>query len=178
MVETSAEPTSELQPAINGTPSETTEDRLARIEAMLTILAQQQMAGPPPMGYTPPQSSPGTLVPLSQTVGVLGTLTGAAPPKRRRWLDWPVIREIRLVSRMYVDPRYSPSRTAQLGVPLILLCAVLNYLFWSAWLDWTFVSPVIERGVLMVFAVVLYRILANEIVRYAAVLDYLERSGR
>jgi hypothetical protein len=168
-----------LEPAGNGTPSLVTDERLRRIEAALVTLALQQAAGPPPAGFqpTPPRNS----VPLSLAVHAAqaaGYIPGAEAAKRRRWIDWPVIREIRLVSRMYVDPRYSPSRLAQVGVPLLIGLLILNYLFWRGWLDFTFVSPVMERLGVMVVAVVLYRILTAEMTRYAAVLDYLERSGR
>jgi hypothetical protein len=177
-----SEPTTELVPAPTEVNGDMTDERLRRIEAAVMVLAAQQAAGPPPEGYQPPrQSSSGALVPMSlavQAAQASGYLPGGETVRRRRWIDWPVIREIRLVSRMYVDPRYSPTRFAQLGVPILLGFLVLNYLFWRGWLDWTFVSPVFERLIVMVVAVLLYRILSAEMTRYAAVLDYLERSGR
>jgi hypothetical protein len=153
--------------------------RLARIEAALSLIAARQAVGPPPEGYAPPASGP--MAPLSlavQAAQAAGYLPGGEQQKKRRWLDWPVIRELRLLSRMYFDRRYSPTRAAQIGVPFLIGLAALNYLFWRGWLDWTLVSPVCERLTLAVISVVVYRILAAEMSRYAAVLDYLERSGR
>lgn len=173
------EPTTELVPAPVAANGETADDRLRRIEATLTVLAAQQAAGPPPEGYQPPRSL--VPVPLSlavQAAQAAGYLPGAEQPKRRRWIDWPVVREARLVSRMYVDPRYSPTRLAQVGVPVLLGLLMLNYLFWQNLFNVIFISAVLERIGVMVVAVILYRILAAEMKRYAAVLDYLERSGR
>ena len=178
-----ADPTTDRTPPPtenNGVvPLSTTDTRLDRIEAALSVLAARQAAGPPPQGYTPPATD--SAVPLSlavQAAQAAGLLPGAEPPRKRRWIDWPVIREFRLVSRMYFDRRYSPTRAAQIGVPFLIGLAVLNYLFWRGWLDWTVVSPLCERLTLAVLVVIGYRILAAEMSRYGTVLDYLERSGR
>ena len=173
------EPTTELVPAPAVANGETTDDRLRRIEAAVMVLAAQQAAGPPPEGYQSPRASvPAPISLAMQAAQAAGYLPGGEPRKRRRWIDWPVIREVRLVSRMYVDPRYSPTRLAQVGVPVLLGLLVLNYLFWQGIFSIVFISAVLERLGVMVVAVILYRILTAEMKRYAAVLDYLERSGR
>lgn len=158
---------------------EPTADRLARIEAALSLIAARQAVGPAPEGYAPPTAPlPTTLSLAVQAAQDAGIFPGGEKPKRRRWTEWPVIREVRLVARMYIDPRYSPTRAAQLVVPFLLGSLVLNSLFWQWLFAVPILSPVAERAVVMVIGVVLYRILAAEIERYAAVLDYLERTGR
>jgi hypothetical protein len=89
-------------------------------------------------------------------------------------------KEVRLMARMYVDPRYRLSRVAQFGVPIVLSLMVLNYLlfaFWSLPLL-SLVFPFVERLVLIVLAVALYKLLSREAARYEAVLAYLSRYGR
>lgn len=176
------ETTTELVPAPAAMNGDATDERLRRIEAALVVLAAQQSAGTPPEGYLPPRqhvTAEVTPAPMSLamlTAQAAGYLPGVGRTRRRRWVDWPVVREIRLVVRLFFDPRYIPTRLAQLGVPGLLILLVLNYMFWRGFLDITLVSPVCERLVVMVVAVLLYRILSAEVTRYAAVLDYLERS--
>jgi hypothetical protein len=167
----------------NGTPDPTPEERLRRIEVALTVLAAQSAAGPPPEGYASGRTTagPSSLVPLSlavQAARQAGYLPGAESVKRRRWYDLPVLRELYLAFRLYVDPRYSPTRWVTIVVPALLGFLVLNYLFWRGWLDWTVISPVFERFGVLVVGAVLYRIFTFEIARYAAVLDYLDRTNR
>ena len=159
------------------------EDRLARIEMALAQLAAQQAAGPPPDGYSARKSAPsanGPVIPLSmafQAAQAAGYLPGSDSAKKS-WLDWPVIREFRLVTRMYFDPRYSPTRAAQLGVPAIFLILVANYLFWAYFFTFPVLAHLGERIILMIAAIVLFRILSMEVARYGSVLDYLKKSGR
>lgn len=172
-----ADPTA-AEPVSLSASVEPTADRLARIEATLSLIAARQAVGPVPDGYAP--RPPAAVAPLSlavQAAQEAGFLPGADTPKRRRWYDWPVIREVRLVARMYVDSRYSPTRAAQLVVPFLIASLGLNALLWQWLFAVPVVAPVAERLVVMVIGVVLYRILAAEIERYAAVLDYLERTG-
>jgi hypothetical protein len=167
----------------NGTPEPTPEERLRRIEVALTVLAAQSAAGPPPEGYASgrTRSGPASLVPLSlavQAAQQAGYLPGAEPEKKRHWYDLPVLREMYLAFRLYVDPRYSPTRWATIVVPALLGFLVLNYLFWRGFLDWTFVSPVFERLFVLIVGAALFRIFTFEIARYATVLDYLDRTNR
>lgn len=167
----------------NGPPSADADARLARIEAALSVLAAQQAAGPPPEGYARPNAPPvgaNALATLSGAVQV-AQATGYLPggeKVRQGWRKWPVVRELFMVFKLYFDKRYSPTRAAQLGVPAIFVLLVVNWLFFYFAFTLPIVAQILERLVVMVLAVFLYRILANELTRYSEVLDYLARSGR
>ena len=90
------------------------------------------------------------------------------------WSRFAVLRELRLMVRMYVDPRYRLSRVTQLAVPIILVLIVLNYIFVGGM---PFIGFLVERVVLVVLAVVLYKVLAFEAARYDRVLHYLAAYG-
>ncbi|MFO0852623.1 MAG: hypothetical protein U0871_29285 [Gemmataceae bacterium] len=97
------------------------------------------------------------------------------------WTRLQVFKELRLMARMYLDPRYRLSRTGQFGVPIVVGLMFLNYLTFN----WViaipllpFVGTLAERTVLVVLAVVLYKVLAREAARYEAVLNYLARYTR
>lgn len=182
-----SEPTTTLVPAPaanNGPPASEADARLSRIEAALAVLAMQQAAGPPPEGYSrpgapPPPPGPNPLTQLTAAVEVAqmtGHLPGGATAKRA-WMKWPVVRELIMVFRLYVDKRYSPTRAAQLAVPAILIVVVAAGFFFN--LNPTpFLTQLIEYPIIMVAAVFLFRILANEVARYAQVLEYLAKTGR
>jgi len=155
--------------------STTAEERLSRIEAALQQLTARQAAGPAPAGVNPPNSPLAGVSLALQAAQLVGVLPGA-PSSRKRWKDWPVLREVRFIFGLYFDKRYTPSRAAQLGVPALLLLLVVNFFFW-AWFNIFLVSTILEHLATMVIAIVLYRLLAAELVRYSAVVDYLERVG-
>jgi len=149
----------------------TSDDRLSRIEAALVVLAAKQSAGPAPVGYAEKSANPMSMA--LQAAQMVGVLPSTQP--KRTWKDFPVIREARLIFGMYFDKRYNPSRAAQLGVPGLLILMVLSYFFWS-WFNIFVVSQILHHLVVMIAAVVLYRLVAAELERYAAVLDYLDRT--
>ena len=150
----------------------TPDDRLSRIEAALLVLAAKQSAGPAPVGYAEKPVNPLSFaVQAAQMAGVLPT----KQPKRT-WKYWPVIREARLIFGLYFDKRYNPSRAAQLGVPGLLIVVVLSY-FFSIWFNVFILSTILHLLIVMVAAVVLYRLVAAELERYSVVLDYLESTS-
>lgn len=170
----------------NGPPAADADARLARIEAALATLAAAQAAGPPPEGYSRPNTAAvgasalaqlSTAVQVAQATGYLPGGEEARKQLRKGWRKWPVVREVFMVFRLYFDKRYSPTRAAQLGVPALLILVVAAGFFFN--LNPTpFLTQLVEYPIVMVLAVFLYRILANELARYAEVLDYLARSGR
>lgn len=148
---------------------ETAEERIRRLEETVARLTR---AVEPPQGY-----SPATLVPLPGPGGV-----GASPHEpesTRRWYT-AIFRELRLIARMYLDPRYRLSRVAQFGVPAVLLLMVANYFFfaYACFCGVPIISHIGERVLNLIFAVIGYSILRRESIRYQAVLDYLARTGR
>lgn len=142
-------------------PGESAEDRIRRLEEMVARLTQ---AVEPPRGYSP-------LVAL--------TAAPSEPEPPRRWYS-SVFRELKLIARMYLDPRYRLSRLAQFGVPVILILMVANYFLFAYFCfgGIPIVSPIGERIGNLILAVAGYSILRKETVRYQAVLDYLARTGR
>jgi hypothetical protein len=85
------------------------------------------------------------------------------------------LREFKLMFRMYFDPRYRLSRVVQFAVPVVFGLMVLNY-FFAAGVP--FIGFFVERIVLVVLGVVLYKLLSREAARYDAVLKYLAVYGR
>jgi hypothetical protein len=101
-----------------------------------------------------------------------------ADPGKRRWFFAQVWSEIRLVFRMYFDPRYRVSRTTQLVIPGIGLLLIFNYFLFSVWMSIPVLSPLVERGLAVFFGVVACMVLSRETARYREVLDYLAKYGR
>lgn len=99
----------------------------------------------------------------------------APGPSRPHWFLLQLVAELRLAVHMYFDPRYRISRTAQFALPGIALLILLNYFLFSTWMTIPIVNPVVERLLDLVLAVVAYRLLTRELVRYREVLDYLQR---
>jgi len=129
-------------------------------EAPRAVLPLVRLLPPPPEGaiLTPPEPQ---------------------EPPRRSWLFVQLWAELRLAVRMYFDPRYRVSRTAQVALPLFVALVALNYFVFSVWFSVAVVSPVVERLFVALLAVLAYRVLLRELDRYRAVLDYLARySGR
>ena len=101
-----------------------------------------------------------------------------AEPAKRRWFFAQVWSEIRLVFRMYLDPRYRVSRTTQLVIPGIGLLLVFNYFLFSVWMSIPVLSPLVERGLAVFFGVIACMVLSRETARYREVLNYLAKYGR
>ena len=168
--------------ARNGTPApapaespEAMADRLRRLEEQLAALHAHQTALPTyPLPRDAEPAGLSALVPAVTRVMMpaLRQLTRVGSV----WDRFPFLTELRLMAKMYVDPKYRLSRVAQFGVPAVLGLMVLNY-FLVGWftLSLPVVTPVVERLILAVLAVVLYKILAREAGRYADVLLYLSR---
>lgn len=159
----------------SSTPAESTEDRLRRLEHALASMHP----GLAPDGYAPPMppSSPGAgVIPLSLMVNTAVDPDGA---RRRVFRELPILRELRLIAQMYLDPRYRLSRIGQFGVPIIVTLAVLNYTLFT-WLFPVipFLSPITERILLLILGAALAVVLNREALRYRNVLDYLARVGR
>jgi hypothetical protein len=100
----------------------------------------------------------------------------AAEP--RGWFLTELGGETRLVFTMYFDPRYRISRMTQFALPGIALLLVFNYFFFSVWVNITFLSPLVERVLIVLLAIFAYRLLTRELARYRDVLDYLARYSR
>jgi hypothetical protein len=101
-----------------------------------------------------------------------GTESPPPPPARPRWFN------LRFLLQMFFDPRYTMRPVCRYGVPGLFGLLVVNYLFFNLAFNVVILSPILERVIILFVAVVLYKILATERVRYQAVLDYLSQFGR
>lgn len=88
---------------------------------------------------------------------------------RRPWLLFDLLNEVGLTVRMYVDPRYRVRRATQLVVPLILASYVASYFIFAQFAI-PVVSPILERLIDIVLAVLLYKVIHSELIRYRDVL--------
>lgn len=137
---------------------------------------------PPPV-YREPEvakSKPAPSVNTGTAAGqALAVFTQAAPNQGANWKYWwskiPILTELGLMVRMYFDPRYRLSRFAQFGVPTLLGLMLMNYFTFSFFFNFPLLGAFFERGVLVVLAVLLYKVLAREVGRYELVLDYIRR---
>lgn len=132
-------------------------DRVTVLDALATRAEPPAAAPPPPKGAVlhPPDPPP--------------------DPADRKWFLARFWAEVRLIARMYLDPRYRVSRTTQFALPAIALILIFNYFFFSAWVTIPFVSPVAERLLAVVLGIIGYKIMVWETARYRGVLDYLAR---
>ncbi|VTR92064.1 unnamed protein product [Gemmata massiliana] len=138
---------------------------------------------PPPAPVTAEPVAPmipPAILPLMRLLPPPPVGTILAPPEppelaRRGWFVAQMWAEVRLAMRMYFDPRYRISRTAQVAFPLVAALLALNYFLFSVWFSIAFVSPIAERLLDALVVLLGYRILIRELDRYRAVLDYLSR---
>lgn len=118
----------------------------------------------------------GLVVPSALIQGNLQALAvqAAGSAAKGFWERLGIVQELRLMGRMYFDARYRTSRVAQIGVPVVVGLIVLNYFFVGGI---PIVGFLLERLILIVLAVALYKLLSREAIRYGEVLAYLARYG-
>ena len=137
----------------------------------------------PSSALTAPEAPEEAVLPLPRLLppppeGMILTPPEHKEPPPRSWFFVQLWAEMRLAVKMYFDPRYRVSRTAQVAFPLFAVLLALNYFLFSVWFSIAVISPVAERLLDVVLAVLAYRVLTRELDRYRAVLDYLARYGR
>lgn len=157
------------------------EEQLAdKVVARITkhMAASGYQNGPPPEGLAAAEATGvgGLVVPSALIQANLQSLAVQAATHTAKgfWERLGVARELRLMSKMFFDPRYRTSRWAQIGAPVVVGLMVLNYFFVGGM---PIVGFLFERLVLIVLAVALYKILSREAARYGEVLAYLARYG-
>jgi hypothetical protein len=111
----------------------------------------------------PEMPVPESLVPGGQNT------VNATPTARRPWLLVDFFKEIGTTIRMYMDARYRVRRGTQLMVPLLFGLMAANYLFFNL-LQLPILTPVLERLILILLAVLLYKVLSREVARYRQML--------
>lgn len=145
-------------------------------ERVLRVLAQQSsIRSLAPEGLVPVEPK---FIPLNPEAPP-GASHNSPEDGLRTWLFNGFWTELRLIPRMYFDPRYRLSRWTQIGVPVVLALLIANYVFFSySPMSLIPVLPaIIERLLVLFFGVVLYKLLSREAVRYKQVLDYLAKYG-
>lgn len=149
-----------------------------RVIARLSAIAESRSADPNRVLVL--DAAAGTLattLPPPPSGAVLEPPQSPVDPLNRRWFLTQLWAEIRLIFRMYFDPRYRVSRLTQFALPGIAVLLVLNYFFFS-WVSIPVVSPVTERLAVAVLGVLAYKLLTRETARYRGVLEYLARYGQ
>jgi hypothetical protein len=163
----------ELAARLGTDDTELTNRLIARLSAMAAERERNPDTGPllvlAASGDPPPPPPQGA---------VLHPPAPAVQSAPRTWFLANLMSELRLIGVMYFDPRYRISRTTQFVLPGLFLLLVFNYFFFSVWVSITFLSPVLERLLAVVFGMVIYLLLTRELARYRDVLNYLARYGR
>jgi hypothetical protein len=155
------------------TPSEEQlADRLLQI--ILAKTAEHRAgngAGPTPPGLVPPEKMYGTVKQIPPEIGL--------PNSQSLWKFFVagILGEIKIIARMYFDPRYRLSRVAQIGVPAILALYILNYFFFAYTCALPILPQLAERIMYIPLTLALYKVLVREVARYREVLAYLARYG-
>ena len=145
------------------------EDRLRRLEEALTHLQTSRVE----VHLPPPASSTNALIEVGKRI--LGVAESAPPmaipvhavPRgasdlRPRWLLFELVAELRVIFRMYVDPRYRLSWIG-LVLPPVLLVLIASTGFWFfpfnsiPFVGWLFVK-VMD----LLLAYVLFKVLSHE----------------
>jgi hypothetical protein len=116
---------------------------------------------------------PPSLVPGGETtLKAVGAL-------RRPWLLIDLLREVGAMVKMYMDARYRVRRATQLMVPLILVLFAANYLLFHVLLiEIPVLTPIVERVIGIVLAVLLYKVLVREVARYRQTIAQFAVGGR
>jgi hypothetical protein len=101
---------------------------------------------------------------------------------RRPWLLMELIRDFSATVRMYLDPRYRVRRSTQLLVPAIIALFALNCFFFNAVFTAPILSQIAEKLGDVILAILLYKVVSRELVRYrqviAQLMEWQEQRGR
>jgi len=101
----------------------------------------------------------------------------AIDPSQRRWLLLELWADVRLLPRVYFDPRYRLSRTAQFAGPVFILGFLACYFLFPVLIPIPVLGALLERFVEIVLGIMFYKVMTREVGRYREVLDYLEKYG-
>ena len=96
---------------------------------------------------------------------------------RRQWLVVDLLREAGATVKMYMDARYRVRRATQLIVPLIVGLLIANYLLFNVF-QVPVLTPILERAIAIVLAILLYKVLMREVARYRQMIAQFAVGGR
>jgi hypothetical protein len=92
---------------------------------------------------------------------------------RSTWLLMEVFRDFRAIVRMFTDYRYRMTWTARIVLVVAISVAVLSWFLLSG--NFLGVGTAIDRVVLVVVVVVIYKVLSREVERYRELLSRIYR---
>mgnify|MGYP005837712237 CR=1 FL=1 len=137
---------------------------------------------PPPPSPTvplPPEPPPeGAILPLpsSHSPAEARSIPSESSDSSHRLWSWlQSLAKLRLVLAMYFDPHYRMSRLTQLGLLALVGLVVFDYFFFAVWFTVPFVSPLLERLLIVLATLVAYKLIKLELIRYCRVRDYMSR---
>ncbi|QVL32883.1 hypothetical protein KIH39_02895 [Telmatocola sphagniphila] len=128
------------------------------------------------VGTSPKDSAPTATVPRSDSSDPIAAVATQALKKTfwSRLGNWPLFElysEVILIFRMYIDPRYRMRRMTQLVIPAIAMLFVGSYFFFNYLFALPILSTILERAIEIFLAILLYKVLLGELVRYKEVLQ-------
>lgn len=142
------------------------EDEVDGLRDTMTRFAEVVLGELKQIRHADPELAPGA-VPMPDT---LPPTRDSATGGRRPWLVTELFRDLLTIFRMYLDPRYRLRRSTQLLVPLILGLFVLNYVFFTYLFAIPVMSTILGKVGDIILAVLLYKVLSREAVRYREAL--------
>jgi hypothetical protein len=136
---------------------------------------------PPPSSVVslPPEPPPeGAILPMQSShsqaePGSIPSDTTASSHRLWSWLQ--SLADLRLMLAMYFDPHYRMSRLTQLGLLALVGLVVFDYFFFAVWFSVPFVSPILERLLIVMATLIAYKLIKLELIRYRRVRDYMSR---
>jgi hypothetical protein len=96
-------------------------------------------------------------------------------PSHPLWSWLQSLADLRLVLAMYFDPHYRMSRLTQWGLLALIGLVVFDYFFFAVWFTVPFVSPFLERLLIVLATLIAYKLIKLELIRYRRVRDYMSR---
>lgn len=157
-------PGSEGEPAAS---SLSLEERVRRLEdALAALQANPQADTEPAAGPTSANESALATPPLT---------FAPLPPPARPWLLRDIYAELRVIPRMFFDPRYSLSWATKIVAPLLIILIIL-----TRWLvsDIVAIGGILDFVFLTILFYILFKVLSREATRYRTTSPDLPQSWR
>lgn len=167
-------------PAANGPPApDLLDERLRRLEDVLTKLADSRVTDRAPEPPPPPPPEPPNPVLeagkqlLPAAIGALSrpmanyTPGFSQPEPRSPWLLFDIVTEMRSILHMYGDPRYRLTWNGRV-IPVVMLAFIFTSWIWlpGTTLFPTWFTTTFDKVLDLVFAYFLFKVLSREARRY------------
>jgi hypothetical protein len=125
----------------------------------------------------PPEPPPeGVILPMPTSPLSVGPESGRDDsPPHPLWSWMQSLADLRLVVAMYFDSRYRMSRLTQWGLRALIGLVVFDYFFFAVWFTVPFISPILERLLIVLATLIAYKLVKMELIRYRRARDYISR---